>query len=190
LFIIEHKPVTSVIVINKHLQGNVSISTSFEHVNDPFLESLMFNWLQLTTNSIFLIASVLLWLIIYHKMPKILTSLSHSSWSSDDELLPSLPQFDQLSDNLASMKSDPLGPLSSYVQDYSPSNIKPEPASSTASPRTPSKRTSKHDGETADQYSERARNDAERAREKALARFQIDEKRPRTRQACDRCRVC
>lgn len=162
----------------------MSISASYQdnqdidHVNDPLLRSSMSNLLQLTTNPIFLIASVLLWLIKYHKMPIIMSSLSHSSWSSDDDLLPSLTQFDQISNDLAS-----------YVQDQSPGNIKPEPTSPTAPPRTPPKRTSKHDGETADQYSERARNDVERAREKALAGFPNDEKRPRTRQACDRCRV-
>ena len=69
--------------------------------------------------------------------------------------------------------------------------VKEESASPISTPKTSRKRHSKHVGDTAEYYSERAREDAWRAREAAAQKANTPEsaKRARTRQACDRCKV-
>lgn len=78
---------------------------------------------------------------------------------------------------------------SSHLSDQT--YVKEESASPISIPKTSRKRHSKHDGDTAEYYSERAREDAWRAREAATQKANTPEsaKRARTRQACDRCKV-
>ncbi|KAJ5307690.1 hypothetical protein N7476_008346 [Penicillium atrosanguineum] len=94
----------------------------------------------------------------------------------------------QLGLSQTAISEGPIAKSQSHLSDRT--YVKEESASPTSTPKTSRKRHSKHDGDTAEYYSERAREDAHRGREAAAQRANTPEsaKRARTRQACDRCK--
>ncbi|KAJ6131458.1 hypothetical protein N7523_001164 [Penicillium sp. IBT 18751x] len=114
-------------------------------------------------------------------------------------LIPNLPEH--LSDDHANLElllplelpqtATSQTPIASCMSHPSvQTSTKKESVSPISTPKSSRKRRSRQNGDTAEYYSERAREDAWRAREAAAPKTNTPEsaKRARTRQACDRCK--